>query len=140
MLKTKQTANDPEAVRQNLINRAFNLLSYRPQSLAEMKAKLRRSGADAVAINQVLGNLMEQGALDDLKFAQWWVEQRVRFRPRGNIALTQELSQKGVRREIIAQVLLAPAEELALAKALPEKKRLRRGFSYNVIDALRTNR
>jgi len=121
---------------ESLTIRALNLLSYRPQSVAEMKIKLKRSGADQIIINQVIDDLIKRGVLDDLKFAAWWVEQRVKFRPRGNYALTQELAQKGIARDIIDSVLLSFAAELELAKKLPESKRSSRGFSFSVIDAL----
>ena len=58
------------------------------------------------------------------------------FRPRGNIALKQELMQKGVSQEIISQVLLSYEDELQLAKSLPPNKRQNRGFSFRIIDAL----
>ncbi len=116
-------------VQQKLISRALNLLSYRPQSAAEMKLKLRRSGADPVTINQTIEALIQQGKLDDLKFAQWWVEQRVNFKPKGNRALKFELMQKGIAQEIIQQVLLTPEQAAELAKKLPPEKRLSRGFS-----------
>lgn len=115
-------------VRQKLISRALNLLSYRPQSAAEMKLKLRRSSADQAIINSVIEFLLEQGNLDDLKFAKWWVEQRVNFRPKGNRALSFELKQKGIKSEIIQQVLLTPEQEAELSKNLPPEKRRRLGF------------
>lgn len=116
-------------VRQKLISRALNLLSYRPQSVAEMKLKLRRSAVDQTIINSVIEFLLEQGNLDDLKFAKWWVEQRVNFKPKGNRALSFELRQKGLKSEIIQQVLLTPEQEKDLAKQLPPEKRFPRGFS-----------
>lgn len=116
---------------QKLINRALNLLSYRPQSVAEMKLKLKRSGADSSIINQAIKTLIQQGKLDDEKFAKWWVEQRVNFKPKGNRALSFELKQKGISREIVEQVLLSPEEEKALAEKIPPEKRLSRGFSFD---------
>lgn len=124
---------------ESLTARALNLLSYRPQSVAEMKTKLKRSGADLLTINQLLDNFIDRGLLDDLKFARWWVDQRVRFRPRGNIALKQELLQKGIDREIIESVLLSKEAEIELAKKVPASKRQARGFSFSVIDALASN-
>ncbi|MCX6816895.1 MAG: regulatory protein RecX [Candidatus Beckwithbacteria bacterium] len=128
--------NTAAAVRQKLINRGLNLLSYRPQSIAEFTTKLKRSGADQITINQVVDHFINEGRLDDFQFAKWWVDQRIKFRPRGNIALKQELSQKGVSQDIIDDVLLSYEDELQLAKSLPSNKRLSRGFSYRVIDAL----
>lgn len=127
---TKKTLN-------RFIFKALNLLSYRPRSLTEITTRLYRYGADSTTINKVIDYLTETGKLNDLKFAQWWVDQRVTFKPKGNIALRYELSQKGLNSSVINSVLLSYDDELKLARSLPEKKRLSRGFSRRVIDALR---
>ena len=102
------TEADPE----KQLNKALNVLSYRPRSVAEM----RRRGLAAV-----IPKLIELDLLDDQKFARWWVDQRLRFRPKGNRALTAELLAKGIDREIISQVLLSPEQERQLAIKLRGK-------------------
>lgn len=97
---------------------------------------MRHAGAEAPVIKEVITKLTDLDLLNDLKFAQWWVDQRINSSPRGNIALNQELSQKGLDRDIINQVLLSFEAEVVLAEKLPAKKRLSRGFSWRVIDAL----
>jgi len=119
-----------------LTAKALRLLSYRPRSIREIKKRLTKTNADTNTINRVINNLIEQNLLNDQEFARWWVDQRVKFRPRGNYALTQELVQKGLDREIIDSVLLSFDAELALAKKLPQSKLSSRGFSFSVIDAL----
>jgi len=119
-----------------LTAKALRLLSYRPRSIREIKKRLTKTNADTNTINRVINNLIEQNLLNDQEFARWWVDQRVKFRPRGNYALTQELAQKGLDREIIDSVLLSFDAELALAKKLPQSKLSSRGFSFSVIDAL----
>lgn len=124
------TAADPE----KLLSRALNSLSSRPRSIAE----IRQRGLEAV-----IPKLIELDLLDDQKFAEWWVDQRRTFRPRGNIALKTELIQKGIDREIIASVLLTKDQELDLAQKLLAKKNLdkpraqrlllSRGFSPDVV-------
>lgn len=121
-----------------LTARALRLLSYRPRSIREITQRLTKTNADTHTINRVINNLIDQNLLNDQEFAQWWVDQRVKFRPRGNYALTQELAQKGIDREIIDSVLLSFDAELALAKKLPQSKRASRGFSFSAIDALRS--
>lgn len=119
-----------------LTAKALRLLSYRPRSIREIKQRLTKTNADTHTINRVINNLIDQNLLNDQEFARWWVEQRIKFRPRGNYALTQELAQKGLDREIIDSVLLSFDAELELAKKLPQSKRSSRGFSFSVIDAL----
>ncbi len=119
-----------------LTAKALRLLSYRPRSIREIKKRLTKTNADTNTINRVINNLIDQNLLNDQEFAQWWVDQRVKFRPRGNYALTQELAQKGLARDIIDSVLLSFDAELELAKKLPQSKLSSRGFSFSVIDAL----
>jgi regulatory protein len=113
---------------QDLIKRAENLLSYRPQSIYEMRLKLRRSRAPQELIDKALENLIQSGQLDDLQFSRWWVGQRTSFKPCGNKRLRFELRQKGIDRGIIEQALLTPEQEAELAKKIPTEKRLSRGF------------
>jgi len=90
--------------------------------------------------------LIELDLIDDQKFAQWWVEQRVNSNPRGNIGLKAELQQKGIDREIIDSVLLSKDQETDLAKKLLAKKNLdkpraqrlllSRGFSSDIVYSL----
>lgn len=121
-----------------LTAKALRLLSYRPRSIREIKQRLAKTNADTKTVNRVIDNLINQNLLNDQEFAQWWVGQRVKFRPKGNRALQFELRQKGVSQDIIDEVLLSPEEEQALAKKLPQSKLYSRGFSFSVIDALPT--
>ena len=126
-----------EADPKKQLNKAIHLLSFRPRSAAELKQR-----GLAAAIPQ----LIELDLLDDQKFARWWVDQRLAFRPRGNIALKSELIQKGIDREIIESVLLSKEEEISLAKKLLAKKNLdkpraqrlllSRGFSPDIVYSL----
>src|SRR5262245_45782931 len=50
--------------------RALNLLSYKPRTLAEMRARLmEKDWAEAVVVDQVLARLEELGYLNDEEFA-----------------------------------------------------------------------
>lgn len=124
--------------------KALNLLSFRPRSVAELRFRLKRLEADIQLVDKVISQLEAEKLIDDVQFASWWVEQRCRFRPKGNIALTSELMQKGVSREVIAGVLLTPEQEKMLAQDLvnqrgwPDKeiisaRLLSRGFSTGVV-------
>lgn len=122
------------------LNKAIHLLSLRPRSVAELKQR---------GLDKAVPKLIELDLIDDQKFAAWWVDQRVRSNPRGNIALKSELIQKGIDREIIASVLLSKDEELDLAQKLLAKKNLdrpraqrlllSRGFSPDIVFQLINN-
>ena len=129
---------------------ALRFLSFRPRSQAELRQRLRRHYSPPT-IEAALERLEAQGLADDAAFAQFWQENRQRFRPRGKGLLRAELRHKGVGNETIAEVLEGVDEEAA-ARAASEKRltslsgldtaqfrqRLgghlrRRGFSWEVI-------
>lgn len=133
---------------------AYRLISFRPRSVAEVKRHLDRKGYDEQLIETAVSQLIAADLLNDETFARYWVEQRETFKPRSQLALSQELHQKGVSRSIINNALadideLAAARRAAVKKArlwtdLPEqefKPKLgrflqRRGFYYEIINQI----
>ncbi len=131
-------------------NRALNYLSYRPRSSAEVVTYLQRRGASEAQIEAVIERLTRAGFLDDAAFAQFWVENRKRFRPRGLRALRYELRNKGIDNNIIDGVLETVDVSSSAYEAASKKARqlshldrqtfyqklvaylARRGFSYEV--------
>lgn len=130
-------------------------LGNRPRSVGEIRRHLRSKRFDDEAIDGAIDKLRAQRYVDDLDFAKYWVEQRLRFRPKGDRALVSELTAKGVARETIDAALgEVPVESeadrarRAIARQLmrweslepPERKRkihaflAQRGFGYDVID------
>jgi regulatory protein len=75
---------------------ALRFLAQRPRSEREVRQRLRRAGVDESATEAVLSQLKQHGLVDDRRFAQYWVEQRQTFRPRGARLLRVELHQHGV--------------------------------------------
>jgi regulatory protein len=99
----------------------------------------------------VLDRLLRARLLDDRAFAEYWIRNRERFKPRGRYALRHELRQKGVPSEIV-DTLLEEVDEAdgayrAALQRLDRWRRLdgdalhrkmsgylqRRGFGYAVI-------
>ncbi len=70
-----------------------------------------------------------QGYLDDAAFSQFWIENRLRFRPRGATALRYELRQKGVDKETIDAELAELDEEEAAWNAVEQKLDRWRGLA-----------
>lgn len=150
------TAADLEALDQReeihrARERAVGLLARRPRSSAEIARHLRRHQHDDDAIQIVINDLVEAGLIDDSAFASFWIEQRETFRPRSRLALRQELSQKGIDREIVSEALesldeIDAARRVAHKQAgrwkdLPETEwrtkltryLLRHGYPYDVV-------
>jgi regulatory protein len=128
-------------------NRAVNLLSYRPRSVAEVRRNLQGKKTDPGTIETVLARLIQNGLLDDAAFARFWVENRTAFSPRSGRLMSYELAQKGVAAGDIVPALPSEDAESARDAALRRvrslasldyeafRKRLlpylqRRGFGY----------
>lgn len=101
--------------------RALRYLGIRPRSSMEITLYLKRKEYDDALVENVVRRLHEKGYLNDEAFAQYWVENRNRFRPRGAQALRQELRQKGVERETINATLEEQDEDGAAWVALEGK-------------------
>ena len=134
---------------------AVRFLGPRPRSVSEIRRHLRTKRFDDAAIDIAIEKLRAQGYIDDEAFARYWVEQRDRFRPKGERAIVSELLQKGVAREAIELAIgrREPDSEVQRARevikrpmnrwlAMTEQERkrkiqqylVRRGFSYEVIE------
>jgi regulatory protein len=134
---------------------AVQFLATRPRSVAEIRRHLHGKRYDDEAIDGAIDKLRAQRYIDDLDFAKYWVEQRSRFRPKGDRALVSELINKGVARDTIDEALgeMPPESEAdrarrAVARQLTrweslapgDRKRkihaflAQRGFGYDVID------
>lgn len=148
-----------------IYKRVFRFLSYRPRSKKEIESFLvklkKQKFFSKLCFNkikkEVFKKLEELDLIDDIKFAQWWVETRLRSRPRGKNFLKKELHSKGVEEKIISQVLSQISEKQLRETAatfilkkrklyfnLPPLKQkqklisllLRRGFTYTLAEKL----
>jgi regulatory protein len=110
---------------QDLINsayqRALNYLSYRVRSTQEIRQNLQKHQVEDEIIEAVLEKLRGASLVDDRAFAQEWIENRSRFKPRGKRALSSELYRKGISREIIAEMLEEVDEETLAWKCARKK-------------------
>jgi regulatory protein len=136
--------------------RALNLLSYKPRSLAEMRARLmEKDWAEEEIVGQVLARLEELGYLNDEEFAANFANSRLAEKPIGRSRLRRDLLRKKLPSETVENALdeayeQESEEELidrAIGKRLrlkgaptdrEEAKRLfdyliRRGFSYDLV-------
>ena len=78
------------------LDTAVRFLAQRPRSEYEVRQRLRRARIDDATIDAVLEQLRRHRLLDDYAFAQYWVDQRRTFRPRGARLLRAELARLGV--------------------------------------------
>ena len=154
MRKASRPARDAPAVG-DAYDAAVRYLGSRPRSVLEIKRHLRTKRFDDVAQDKAIDQLRAQRYIDDEAFARYWVEQRLRFRPKGDRAMVSELMAKGVARETIDIVIgeADPNAETERARAairrpmtrwlaMEDRERKRkihqylaaRGFGYDVIE------
>ncbi len=133
-----------------LLNFALNFLSFRPRSEWEVRMRLKRKDSgQARMTDQVIDKLKQIGQIDDLKFGQWFVDQRNTFRPKGRRMLEIELRRKGLAPEIIKAVLKENPNEFGQALLIVQKKFKdkfdrekiirflgNRGFSWDIIESV----
>ena len=102
---------------------ALRYLTSRPRSERELRDRLRRRKIGEVVIDRTVEQLRTKGLLDDFTFAQYWVDQRVTFKPRSRRMLEMELRQKGVAGEAIEGVILDMDDEAEAYRAAQRRAR-----------------
>jgi regulatory protein len=98
---------DPEIV----LAAALRFLEVRQRSVVEVRRRLTQTGYRSELIEGAIEKLLGLGVLDDVEFAQTWVESRDRARPRGERALRLELQVKGIDRAIVDESMEARRPE-----------------------------
>lgn len=102
-------------------NSAVRYLGYRPRSQAEIERNLRDKGYAPEVAEHVITRLRQEQYLDDEAFAQFWLENRERFRPRGRQALRYEMKQKGLDPDVIENTLADLDEDESAWNAIEGK-------------------
>lgn len=111
-------------------DRALRYLRPRLRSRHEIEQRLRRYGYGRDVERAVISRLAEAGYVNDRAFAEAWIRDRLRLRPKGRRALRAELAKKGVAREEIAEALAEAYEESeteAARRAMAPRRELYRG-------------
>lgn len=109
------------------MDKALELLSFRPRSESELETRLRREGHASEVIAAAIERCRELGYLDDRAFALSHVRDRLRLNPRGRRALRSELYRKGVDRGVAEEAIEeafreSGIEERELARELAAKR------------------
>ncbi len=132
-------------MRQKLTEYALRLISKKRYTVEEMRKKLdilakklsKREESDeentpAAAIELVIERLKELDYLNDQSYLQNYIADRIRFRPRGEFMIRQELKRKGIDKKLLDDYLMTEkVDELGAAKKLLESKK-RRWMNENI--------
>ncbi len=133
-----------------LYDQVLRYAALRPHSEWEMRGYLQRKQVSPALTEDILNKLIKNGIVDDLRFAQAWVENRRLHHPESKRKWQQALRAKRVSDEVILQVLAAgEVDEHTELRRLIAKKRARypdklklmqylarQGFSYEDIKAV----
>ena len=136
-------------------NYVYRILARRMYTSKEIRNKLvEREYVDEI-IRDVIATMERYGYVNDENYAEEWIRSRMKSKPKGKIALRQELARKGVHKSIIENALdeafdesresdmaleLARQKARSYSKDEPAAARrklqsflLRRGFNYETV-------
>lgn len=134
-----------------LYQRALEWVLMRPRSERETRDYLYKKIYDKKLnknyINEIINRLQSKNYLDDLKFAEWYVENRFVKKGVSKKRLKMELLRKGISMGIIDEVLDLRNDEEEIKKIIIKKRNkydddklinylCRQGFSYQQVHNL----
>ncbi len=133
--------------------KAVELLSRREHSRHELRLKLLNRSYPAALVEPVLDEMEQRSYLDDRRFAETWINSRLRRNPEGRARLSAGLAARGVSRDIIDDALRFADctaaleqvyEKLSSRPSMTKEKLLRalmrKGFSYAEIQRMLVRR
>ena len=128
-----------ELTKEQAKEKALRLLEFRSHSEKELFDKLIRAGAKKDDIPEIMNFLKEYGFIDDFKYATCLAHDLQKIKRLGKRRIKEELRQKGIRGEMLEEVLSELPEEdgeellfLAEKKIAGnfEKKNIERAIRY----------
>jgi regulatory protein len=94
-------ASTAERRLEHALGLAFRYLDRRDRTVAEMEAQLRRRDVDDATAELAIAKLLEDGYLDDARFARRFAEDRRRLDGWGSERIAQRLVTLGLDRDLI---------------------------------------
>jgi regulatory protein len=130
------------------LDSSYSFLSYRARSSEELKKYLAGKGFSEGAISGVCLRLIEQKLLDDATFADLWIGNRQKLKPRSRRQLEHELRSKGLDGDTVTEAVsrISDEDELLAVQSMIKKKLTRypdqskliqyltrQGFAYQAV-------
>jgi regulatory protein len=84
---------------------AYRYLNRRERTQAEMRARLSRASADPADVERALEILLEQGYLDDARFARLFAQDKRELDQWGSDRIRRTLLARGVDRDLVDEAL-----------------------------------
>lgn len=110
-----------EQEKQKIRGRALRLLHYRKRSVQELTDRLLRIGFDRSLIDGVITEFVADKTLDDRDFAESFIADHTKLKPKGNIFLRRELGKMGIAEETIDR-LIRSRDERHIVEDYMERK------------------
>jgi regulatory protein len=104
---------------------AYRYLNRRERTRAEMRAHLERAGVEPQAVEQAIEALVEDGQLDDRRFACLFIQDKRELEGWGSERIRQTLFARGVATDVIEDALAGSGGDDEMERAL---EMLRRRF------------
>ncbi len=84
---------------------ALKFFSYRQRTEHEIRKKLEKNNFSQKIIESVINNLNNIGLINDREFAEMFTRDRLKKKGIGKVVLRQHLIEKGIKKDIINQVI-----------------------------------
>ena len=152
---SEATDNTQQLSPEELYAKALKVLARRAFPTRELEQKLQHACSDSPTVERVIERLKSSGYLDDRKFAEAFIQSRLRHKAQGRARIERDLRSRGLNprliREELEKAYPAEAEAEPLQNALERRLRslvppmdakkvsrlynhlLRRGFSGEAI-------
>jgi regulatory protein len=109
--------------REKVRNRAYRILQYRERSAHELSIRLVDIGFDKPLVDDVISGFIADDILNDHRFAEAFVHDYTKLKPRGNRFIYHELLKRGVDKKTVEAVLAGRDERVLIEEFLTNKVR-----------------
>lgn len=92
---------------QRALGIALSYLNRRERTIAEMRQRLERDEHDRAVVAEALDTLIEQGLLDDERYARLFVQDKRTLEGWGEERIRRALGARGIERDLIDDALAA---------------------------------
>jgi regulatory protein len=113
-----QTPVDPAARLQHALDLAYRYLGHRDRTVTEIRRHLEAKRVEPATIDEAVDTLVEQGYLDDARFAQRYAEDRRNLDAWGSERIERRLRDAGVPAEHIEAALGTQSTDEARVAAI----------------------
>jgi regulatory protein len=97
---------------------ALKYLNRRDRTVHEVRVRLERSAVDARVAEDVIGRLVDEGLLDDARFARLFAEDKRTLEAWGSDRIERGLSARGISPELVLDAIGVESGDSELDRAL----------------------